>query len=80
MTSTTSTSTIATTLRTPIFLGVSLMDVVPIDGGFRVRCPGCRAERILGPAAEVSEFTHSEIACAVRLRIEAARWAFEVLL
>jgi hypothetical protein len=51
--------------------GASLLELEPVEGGLRVRCPGCGCVQVLGEQAEgVVEFIHED-ECPVHARIAA---------
>lgn len=58
-----------------VFPGASLMDIEPVAGGVRVRCPGCDAEQVFATPGSGQQrcatFEH-EADCPVHARIRAA--------
>jgi hypothetical protein len=57
--------------RVLLFPGATLMELTPTAGGLRVRCPGCRATRVVHDDETDVTFKHEEH-CPVYHRIEAA--------
>jgi predicted RNA-binding Zn-ribbon protein involved in translation (DUF1610 family) len=58
-----------------ILPGASLMELTPLDGGVRVRCPGCGNEQEYRGKGH-REFTHRDL-CPIHARIEQAIHVYE---
>lgn len=57
--------------------GASLLEVTPVAGGLRVRCPGCCTEYLVPPGSEMPTFVHADNGCPVLRTIADALARFE---
>jgi hypothetical protein len=59
-------------MRILLFPGASLMQLTPVAGGLRVRCPGCGHTEIVRDNQRAVDFRHRDGRCPVLRRLEAA--------